>query len=51
MDYHAVTRPTGSGAGERKVFDGFCDQAIGPARLLFVPSSLRPCFGAPAPKA
>ena len=27
------------------------DRAIGPARLPLVPSSLCPCFGAPAPKA
>ena len=30
---------------------GFCDRAIAPARLPLVPSSLCPCFGAPAPKA
>ena len=32
-------------------FGGFCDRAVGPARLPLVPSSLFPCFGALAPKA
>ena len=49
MDQHAVSQLADSGAGELKVFGGFCNRAIGPAKLPLVPSSLCPRFGAPAP--
>ena len=32
------------------MFGGFCNRAVGPARLSLVPSSLCPCSGAAAPK-
>ncbi len=46
MMYH---NPSGSGAGERKAFDGVRGRAVGPAGLPVVSSSLCPSFGAPAP--
>ena len=42
MDQHAVPQPAGGGAGEVKVFEGFCDRVIGSERLPLVPSSLCP---------
>ena len=50
-DQHDVPQPAGGGAGEWKAFEGFCNRAIGPARLPLVSSSLCPRFGTPAPQA
>ena len=49
MDQHDVLQPAGGGAGERKAFVSFCDQAIGPVGLPSVPSSQCHRFGTSAP--
>ena len=49
MDLHDVPQPSGSGAGERKAFEGVRGRAFRPAGLPAVSSSLCPSFGAPAP--
>ena len=42
MDQHAVPQPAGDGAGEWKALEGFCDRAIGPARLPLYVLALEP---------
>ena len=50
MDQYAVSLSSGSGTGKREALGAFCDQAVGPAWLYLILSSLCPHFGAPAPE-